>query len=98
MDKEKYIEFMHEKLDEFNKKIDELENFIKSKKETSSKKYDSLIKEIRNDIDEKKKILLEKGNELSDSGKSALSDLKVGFEKASRELGEAIKDAKNKFK
>lgn len=98
MDKEKYIEFMHEQLDEFNKKINELEKFITSKKGTGSKKYDSIIREIRNDINDKKKLFLEKKEELSKSGKLAFSDLRNGFDKASRELGNAIKDARNKFK
>ena len=89
---------MHEQLDEFNKKINELEKFITSKKGTRSKKYDSIIREIRNDINDKKKLFLEKKEELSKSGKLAFSDLRNGFDKASRELGNAIKDARNKFK
>lgn len=98
MDREKDIEFIHEQLNELNKKIDDLESFIKSKKETSSKKYDSIIQEIRNSIKDKKKSLLEKKDDLSKSGTSAYNDLRQGFDKASREIGDAIKDARDKFK
>jgi hypothetical protein len=94
MNKEKLLEKMHEKLDEYYIKIDNLERATEAQKEKSGEKFEEML----NAIKAKKENLERKKDEFKNSGEAALADLKSGFEKAALDLENAITNALDRIK
>ena len=92
--KEKYVEAMHKKLDEFDSKIDKLEEMIESKKDDMGEQY----KEVKKSLLQQKEQLNKKKEEFQNSGESALDELKKGYENVVEELETSIKNAFEQIK
>jgi ElaB/YqjD/DUF883 family membrane-anchored ribosome-binding protein len=97
-DKKKNSEVIERMLDEFNEKIHELEEFIKTWEKDSTHKYDPIIKEINDEINCKKERLFIEKEVFKNSGNSIVKDIDRSLDKAVKDLGEAIKNAMHKLK
>lgn len=98
IDKEKNFEIRQRMLDEFNQKINELEEYIKTRRKDSADKYDPIIKEIMDEIKRKKEKLFIEKEVFKNSGDSIVKDIDRSFDKAAKDLGDAINRALHKLK
>lgn len=91
--KEKYIEYLHKKIDEWNSDIDKL-----------MQKADDIDQKSRTELDDQIRILKGKRNEikmkmkeLSHSSDGAWKDIKSGMDLAGEAMGDAVKSAFARF-
>lgn len=97
-DKEKNFGFRQRILEKFNQKINELEEYITTRKKDSVDKYDPVIKEITDEIKSKKERLFIEKEVLNNSGDSIVKDIDRSFDKAAKDLSNAINKALHKLK
>jgi predicted nuclease with TOPRIM domain len=91
--RERYVETMKAKLDEWNAEIDKLEAKSRQKEADARKAYEKQIESIK----EKRRATRENLDEMRQAGENAWQDLKAGVEMAATSLGEAIRSAQSRF-
>jgi uncharacterized coiled-coil DUF342 family protein len=91
--KEEYIQFLHQKIDEWNSDIDKLRE--KADK-LDSKSREELNEQILN-LKRKRDEIELKATELSKSGSDAWQDLKSGIDLAWDAMNVAVKSASSRF-
>jgi len=92
--KDKYVEKLHTKLDEWNAEIDKLKVKADKAEADSRIEYQKQIKNLQQKRQEAEKKLAD----LRSAGKDAWEDLKSGVQQAWDSMEEAVKSARSKFK
>ncbi len=93
-EKESYQKKLDAKLKEWNAEIDKLKAKAEAAEADAEIEYQKSIDAIQ----EKKAEAEQKASELRNAGDSAWEDLKTGIESASKELSDALTEAKSRFK
>lgn len=92
--KEEYIDRLAGQLKEWSAKIDELEGKAAGTASDIRADYESKVRELK----DKRNRLSERLQEMKGSGSEAWTALKDGVEAATKDLSDAVKTARDKFR